>query len=555
LEDTYGNPVSGSITMGVTTGPTGAVFVGSTNPVAAGASGIATFSNLILDAAGNYTITASDGSIHSLASTSFTVNPKAASAIIVWGGNGQSAAVSTSFASPLSALVTDSFGNPVSGATVTFTKPGSAASGTFLAMTPGGTCLAVGGGGTAQTSCTATTNAAGIAQSITYTANGTNGADNPTASIAGPPVVTATFSETNTKGTLIFITGLQTFATTTTNAGISSGSVIVQAQDGNGNPVVQTSALPLNLTYTNSSGTYTLTTDPAAVSIPLGASSVAFTIVASTSTGGSFTLAAANAAYVPATQVDTVQANVTTPTDTITIVNPVTTVTPTTTSATFSITVKNTSGGTLHYAISSVNGLLTTESASNPTGCVSIAKNGTQTFNELVAADEDSTPPPSRPVGTGTYVLGFNVQSYTNAACTAGIVNSEINGTLKVGLGSATTIAIAGGDGQFTPNGTAFTTPLTAFVTDNDGNAISGVTVTFTAQGSAANGTFLALSSGGTCMASGGIAVTSCTAVTNSSGVASTLSFTANSTAGNYEVLVTAPTTAPNPLYFFEDNT
>jgi len=51
---------------------------------------------------------------------------------------------------------------------------------------------------------------------------------------------------------------------------------------------------------------------------------------------------------------------------------------------------------------------------------------------------------------------------------------------------------------------------------------------------------FRASGNGGVCLASGnGIAVTSCTATTNAYGIASSLSFTAIATAGNYNVAVT----------------
>ncbi len=46
-------------------------------------------------------------------------------------GAGQSATVASAFANPLVATVTDQYGNPVSGVTVTFTPPGTGASGTF----------------------------------------------------------------------------------------------------------------------------------------------------------------------------------------------------------------------------------------------------------------------------------------------------------------------------------------------------------------------------------------------------------------------------------------
>ena len=74
----------------------------------------------------------------------------------------------TAFANPLVVKDVDQYGNPVSGVTVTFTPPGTGASGTFT------------------TSATAVTNASGVATSNTYTANTTAGA--PTTSWPRPRV-------------------------------------------------------------------------------------------------------------------------------------------------------------------------------------------------------------------------------------------------------------------------------------------------------------------------------------------------------------------------------
>src|SRR5207244_6006946 len=51
-----------------------------------------------------------------------------ANSIAVTSGSGQSATVNTNFGSALVATVSDQFGNPVSGVSVTFAAPGSGAS-------------------------------------------------------------------------------------------------------------------------------------------------------------------------------------------------------------------------------------------------------------------------------------------------------------------------------------------------------------------------------------------------------------------------------------------
>jgi hypothetical protein len=93
-----------------------------------------------------------------------------AAAITATGGTPQSALVGSTYASPLQATVTDSFGNPVQGVTVTFTAPGSGPSGTF----PGSVLTA-----------NADTEVNGVATSPTFTANTTVGGFQVTATANG----------------------------------------------------------------------------------------------------------------------------------------------------------------------------------------------------------------------------------------------------------------------------------------------------------------------------------------------------------------------------------
>jgi len=85
------------------------------------------------------------------------------------------------------------------------------------------------------------------------------------------------------------------------------------------------------------------------------------------------------------------------------------------------------------------------------------------------------------------------------------------------GGGTASSITATGGTSQSATVNTAFATPLQATVKDAGNNPVSGVTVTFTAPASGASGTF-----------AGGVN----TAKTNTQGVATAGTFTANSTAG-----------------------
>jgi hypothetical protein len=100
-------------------------------------------------------------------------------------------------------------------------------------------------------------------------------------------------------------------------------------------------------------------------------------------------------------------------------------------------------------------------------------------------------------------------------------VSTTYSFTVTQTSGNPASIAATSGTPQTATVGLAFASPLLATVEDSNGNAVSGVTVTFTAPSSGASGTF----TGGTN-----------TAITNSSGVATSAVFTANATVGSYTV-------------------
>src|SRR5208337_373040 len=106
---------------------------------------------------------------------------------------------------------------------------------------------------------------------------------------------------------------------------------------------------------------------------------------------------------------------------------------------------------------------------------------------------------------------------------TSGTGNVTLNAAgLSANAGStAASIVASGGTPQSATIGTAFATALQAKVTDSGGNAVSGVTVTFTAPGSGASGSFSGASTA--------------SVATNGSGIASSV-LTANSVAGSYTV-------------------
>ena len=176
LQDAGGSPVAQagvSVSLGLASG-TGALS--GTTPQTTSAAGLATFPDLSVNLVGTKTLAATSAGLTAATSGSFVISAGTATSLTVSGGGTQSAAVSTSFGTPLQVLLTDAQGNPVPGAQVPFTPPASGAS-AAIAGSP------------------ATTDAAGHAQ-VTATANATTGSYNVTASFGTLPAVH--FALTNT---------------------------------------------------------------------------------------------------------------------------------------------------------------------------------------------------------------------------------------------------------------------------------------------------------------------------------------------------------------------
>ncbi len=167
-----------------------------------------------------------------------------AAAISAVSGGGQSAAIGQAFANPLEVNVTDANGNPVSGATVTFSAPASGASATL-------------------SSATATTNSSGNA-SVSAAANGiaSSTAYQVSASVAGVNVP-ATFSLMNAQAsTSLAVTPSATSLTygqsVTITAAISPTSVDGTAPTGSVTFYDGTTPLTPNSAVSAGSASYTV---------------------------------------------------------------------------------------------------------------------------------------------------------------------------------------------------------------------------------------------------------------------------------------------------------
>ncbi len=145
-------------------------------------------------------------------------------------------------------------------------------------------------------------------------------------------------------------------------------------------------------------------------------------------------------------------------------------------------------------------------------------------------------------------VLGILLPSYgfqpllpgspaVNAGNPATCLPTDQRGMARVGIcdigayeytvpGAAATLVVVSGDGQRSSPGAAFPGPFQAAVLDGNGSPVPNVSVTFTAPGSGASGTFAATGTNTT------------TVLTDAGGIATTSAFTANNQSGSY--LVTA---------------
>ncbi len=120
---------------------------------------------------------------------------------------------------------------------------------------------------------------------------------------------------------------------------------------------------------------------------------------------------------------------------------------------------------------------------------------------------------------SGVFTANTTAGSYTITASAPGVV-TPASYSMTNSPGPATTITVTSGSGQTAAINSAFSSPLSATVKDQYLNPVAGVLVTFTPPASGAGGTFSGTN----------------TATTNASGVATSTTFTANSTAGSYTV-------------------
>jgi hypothetical protein len=115
VTDQYGNVITGDRSTVTLTLSNGTFAGGSATVSATATGGVATFGSLKIDTAGSYTLKATDGSLTTASSASFTIQPAAASKFVLAAPASVNAGVPFS----LTVTVEDAYGNVVSGYTGT----------------------------------------------------------------------------------------------------------------------------------------------------------------------------------------------------------------------------------------------------------------------------------------------------------------------------------------------------------------------------------------------------------------------------------------------------
>ena len=272
VTDTFGNPVAGAtVTFHLPASGASGTFAGGVTTATTNAHGVATAAALTANTmAGAYSVTATVGSVTTSPGFALTNLAGPAALIGASAGTPQTAKIRTAFATNLGATVTDSFGNPVSGATVTFNAPASGASGSFA-------------GGVN----TATTSAQGVATAAVFTANATAGSYTVTAT-TGTLTTNPGFALTNQAGTPATIKAVggtpQSAAINTAFAQRLSASV----KDAFGNPVANVT-VTFNAPASGASGTFAGGVNTAKTNAQGVASAPVFT---ANGTTGSYTVTA-----------------------------------------------------------------------------------------------------------------------------------------------------------------------------------------------------------------------------------------------------------------------
>jgi len=519
VEDSYGNvaKVSANTIVKLSSTSTGASFSlspsGSPITSVTVSSGQSTASFFYGDTkADGPRITASSGSLSSANQTE-TITAGLAKTIAVFSGSSQAATVNTNFTSPLVAVVTDAYANPVAGFSVSFTAPLSGSSGTFSNSTR---------------TISALTASNGQASSSTYKANTVAGGPY-LVSATGSGLNTANFSETNNPGVAVKVVITPT-PSTAAASGTTNVKVGLQLVDQYGNATTSSGTTHLVLSTSSSGGFFSTANG--------GTGTLGGTMTASFTNG----VGMATEYYGDENAADPI----------VTAKNGSTWGTMNliiTAGSPKSIAVYFGSPQTTPVNTSFANPLiaLVTDAYNNPVPSISVsfkapASGASAIFSNSTGSINITTGSNGQASSGSFKANGTAGGPYTVAATTSGVIGSA-NFSLTNTGGAATAISVSSGAGQSASLGAAFANPLVALVTGAGSVPVPNVIVTFMAPASGSSGTFAGCSGGNPTLYE-------CVVTTNASGLATSSVFTANNTGGVYYTITASAAGVSTPAQF-----
>lgn len=511
VTDAFNNPVLAGTTVtfaAPTSGASGTFGAAATITASTDSQGVATAATPVTanTKPGSYHVTASVA-VTGATSAAFALTNQAGAPAFVQAsaGSPQSTIVNTNFATLLSAKLTDQFGDPVTGITVTFTAPTSGPCGTFGAAS----------------SATAVTNSLGVATVATaFKANTLAGTYSVIASVPG--ATSAAFALTNKPGAAAHVQATAgTPQSATVNANFASAfSALVTDQFGN---VIPGTTVTFAAPTSGASGTFGAASSTTALTNSLGVATTATAFKASTK-AGSYNVTA-SVAVAGATSASFAMTNLP--------------------GAAFRVqTVAGTpQSATVNTSFATAMEVLVTDQFNNPLpagtvvtltaptfGSDSSGPTGTFAGNaasvQVLTNSQGQATAPTFTANTVASSSSYSVTAAAAGASSAAFVLTNLPGS------PAHVVALAGTPQSATVN-TSFATRFAVEVTDQFGNLINGAIVKFTAP----TATLAALPTG---TFSGAATTTVVTGGQGLAGAAIAPAFTANSLAGSYNVSAAA---------------
>jgi hypothetical protein len=451
------------------------------------ASGIASATPLIGTLVGDYTVTAS---LSTGSSVTFTVTGTAdvAALLSAISTTDQSGTTSAPVAAPPSVRVTDVYGNPVSGTTVTF---------------------AVTAGGGSRSPGTVASDTNGVATLTSWTLGASAGANTLTATVAGLGGSPVTFTANGTASAPTQIAVQSGGSQTGVTAGNAATATVFRVRDGSNNAVqgvtvsfetTGTGSLSVASAVTNASGdaSVTLTTGTTVETATVTASFVnASAATVSTSTTIASTFGAKNKLAIQT------QPSSSGSSGTALSQQPI-------------LLIQDANGNTVTNATDTVTAAVQSGNASITAGSTKAAVAGVATFSGLTLTDVDS----------GTNILRFSSGALTVVDSTGTVLAppvpvalqfaGPITGAVENIASLAATVHVVDGSNVIVPGATnavtlALTTPGGATLSGTlTANAASGVaSFSGMAVDTAGTYTFTATASGLTSATSGSFTITS----------------------------------------------